>query len=154
MNVRFEYVLDDAGWADAAVVADGEKVSMPVSYLHDSLKQLLEGVAAVVSGGSQESRIVFMGEPGEHWLILKKNEDKAEFEVRRYGDWASWRLSSEEKYICRLSGALSLREFASSVFEAARKVLEEHGVDGYKEKWGRHDFPLEAFESLRRVQNP
>ena len=153
-SVRFEYQLSGTGWADAAIFVDEEKFPMAVSYLHDSLRQLLEQVAAFLAGRSEEARVIFMDEPGEHWLIVRRQKEGAEFELRWYDDWASWKMFSEERYSTQVLCTVCLEEFTASILEVVQKILrDESGTEGYKKKWCEHEFPSEAFEALRKLSN-
>lgn len=69
-----------------------QRVEMTASYLHDSLRDLASAARALV-GGAAEVRVLFMDEPGEHELILRRaGEDAVEVEVLWYDDWKSWKM--------------------------------------------------------------
>jgi hypothetical protein len=40
-------------------------------------------------------------------------------------------------------------EFGAAVYEAAQRVREEHGEEGYAKKWGEYPFPSRMVEMLR-----
>jgi hypothetical protein len=40
-------------------------------------------------------------------------------------------------------------KFAASYLRDS--ILEKHGVDGYREQWRNHPFPLEDYERLKRA---
>jgi len=42
----------------------------------------------------------------------------------------------------------SLREFASECINCLRRVLDEHGEDGYRQRWKNADFPLREYRDL------
>jgi hypothetical protein len=37
------------------------------------------------------------------------------------------------------------------VLSCLHSLLDEHGVEGYKQRWVNHDFPIEEFERLQNL---
>ena len=68
--LQLNYILEDAGWAILEISKGEELLKLNISYLHDSLKNLAE--SAIELETKNEKTVIFMDEPGEHWLILKK----------------------------------------------------------------------------------
>lgn len=146
--MRFWYVLHDAGWATATISCEGQCVGMAVSYLRDTLHDLASAVIAMVNG-ADEATVFFMDEPGEHQLLIRREgEANVSLEVRWYDDWHSWGIGPSD-YEVLLSCVTRLADLREQVVSALNDLLEEHGADGYKEKWYRHEFPL---EQLRKLQ--
>jgi hypothetical protein len=144
--MRIEYRVEDAGWATVDVVCSGHHLQMTASYLHDSLRELARMALAV--DVEDESRVVFMDEPGEHHLIVRRETAEIlRVEVRYFQDWKSWNMDDGDGEL-RLQCATSPAELRWQVLAALRSVLAECGVDGYREKWGEHEFPTSEYAAL------
>lgn len=149
--MRIDYVLDGYGWATATVGLGGDAVAMTASYLHDSLGQLANATLELAAGG-EEAAVVFMAEPGEHHLILRRAGDAVAVEVLWFEDWASWDMFPPDRYKLVLAGACPLAVFREQVVAALDRVLAEFGVAGYRAKWGEHDFPVATLERLKHAE--
>jgi hypothetical protein len=149
--VRFDYVLDGAGWATATVLVSGHEVAIVVSYLHDSLGQLADAILEL-EAGQQEATVVFMSEPGEHHLVFRRIGDSVAVEVRWFKDWASWGMYPPERYEIVAVGTSPFAVVREQVVAALNRVLAEHGVEGYKAKWVEHEFPVTAHERLKHAE--
>ena len=89
--MRLSYDLEDAGWATVTVECGEQKVQMTASYLHDSLRELVSAARALVSNVT-ESTVVFMDEPGEHQMVLRRiSDEEVDLEILWYDDWQSWK---------------------------------------------------------------
>lgn len=145
--LQLNYILNNAGWA-ILEINNGEKtLKFNISYLHYSLKNLAE--SAIDLKNCREKLVIFMDEPGETWLILKKQENNTiEYELRWYEDWASWNLINEEKYQLAMMGTITLPKYINEVRRNLIKIYEEIGVEKYKEKWIEHEFPLAEYQKL------
>ena len=60
-------------------------------------------------------------------------------------------MHPEEDYESVLEVHSSLSEIKATVIAALRRILADHGQDGYKEMWVEHDFPVETYEKLLSV---
>jgi hypothetical protein len=144
----FTYTLDGSGWATTTLTVSDQSVSMTVSYLHDSLRELAVSILRLRAGES-EAKVIFMDEPGEHHLILKRVGENVEIEVIWFDDWASWKLTPDTEPRRTLTATVPLAEFHHAVTNALAGLLDAFGLEGYKEKWIEHEFPLKEFETLR-----
>lgn len=146
--LELNYSLNGHGWAILEIDNGKMKIEICVSYFHDSLKNLAESAIKLLT--NNEISVVFMDEPGEHQLLLKKiANNKIEYTLIWYKDWASWHLISEENYVIILSGTTTLPKYINQVRKILMKIHNEFGEIGYKEKWGKHEFPMIAFEKLK-----
>lgn len=140
-------MVHSGGWA-VLEIGDMEKaVTLNISFFHDSLKELAQ--SAIVLRSKDETSVIFMDEPGEHKLILKKNGKNIIYELRWYKEWASWNLLSEDNYETVLSGTTTLSKYINLVRENLIRIRNEEGLEGYKKKWSKHDFPLIEYELLK-----
>jgi hypothetical protein len=150
--MRFDYRIDGAGWATATLGDDNHQVAMTVSYLHNSLAQLAESVQAL-QAGQAEATVIFMDEPGEHHVVLRKvGGDAVSVQVRWFNDWASLKMYPADRYKVAFDGSSTLSEIRELVVAALARILAEYGVEGYREKWVEHEFPLDAYQMLLRAE--
>lgn len=150
----FEYILEDAGWADAIISNSRGKAEMTVSYLHDSLGDLTKLLLAFVRGETREGSVVFMDEPGECEMVLKRTENDAmTVEVRWFDDWASWDMHPKSKFKVLFTDQVDFWEGFSVLKRAVDRVYNEFGSKKYKEMWIEHDFPESEVLELRRLAN-
>lgn len=160
--MRFDYKLDAAGWATATLGDGNREIAMPVSYLHNSLEQLVGAILAL-SDGREESSVVFVDEPGEHLVLFRRTDgDAVAVEVRWSDDWVRWKwgiwgiddsmenqsVNTQTSYHIVLEASTTVAELRSLVVAAMGRILTQFGVQGYKIKWRAHDFPLELYEKL------
>lgn len=148
--MRINYILDGAGWATATVGLGGREVVRSVSYLHDSLGQLADAVLDL-DADREGTAVVFMAEPGEHHLVLRRAGDAVAVEVRWFDDWASWGMCPPDRYQIVLSGDSTFAAVREQVVAALDRVLAEFGVVGYRARWVEHDFPVAAWERLKHA---
>ena len=149
--MHFDYVLYNAGWAEARVTTEEHTVRMTASYVHDSVAELVNALLELRVGAA-EARVVFMNEPGEHHLRLVRGDgEQLSVEVRWYRDWASWGLMSPEDYQIVLETATTVTELTEQVLESLDTILDTFRVEGYQEKWIEHEFPMREFARLQRV---
>ena len=144
--MKLHYGLEEAGWATVTVECGTERVEMAASYLHDSLRNLASAVKDLSTTESQA--VVFMDEPGEHQLLLRRAEDSiVELEVLWFEDWKSWNLSVGPP-TRKLAGSAPLLEVRNQVISELCRLLKENGEEGYRKKWIEHDFPIEELRAL------
>jgi hypothetical protein len=124
---------------------------MTASYLHDSLLDLASAACALVNNKT-EATVVFMDEPGEHQMVMRRINDKEiELEILRYDDWRSWKMHDGPGQP-RLSGRTTLAHVRGQVLSELRRLLEENGEVGYVEKWVEHPFPMIQMHDLEKPE--
>jgi hypothetical protein len=144
---RLEYEVGKAGWARCSVGFGDQTANMVVSYLHDSLKQLCDVVAAVAEG-ARTGAVLFMDEPGEHELLLERLGDSlVQVRIVWYDDWKSWGSDSEGRLVLR--GDTTVDDLRAEVVSATRHILESLGEAEYRRRWTEHDFPTDSYNRLR-----
>lgn len=47
----------------------------------------------------------------------------------------------------------TILNFSTEVFNNGTRILEKHGVEGYKEKWIENDFPIDEYKRLKSLLN-
>ena len=45
---------------------------------------------------------------------------------------------------------MDLMEFVNAFLEGITKLIDKHGVNGYREIWHLHDFPFEIIEKIKQ----
>lgn len=151
MSLTFNYILGNAGWAEAKITSQRKSCTMTISYLYDSLGELAASTNLLMQGVT-EAKVLFMDEPGEHMMFLQiQNGNVLDIEIRWFDDWASWDLITDKKYKIVFKSQTNLLDFANEVLRNLEKILAENGMKGYREKWGESDFPLKGLEKLRTL---
>ncbi|WP_168186919.1 hypothetical protein [Elizabethkingia sp. JS20170427COW] len=146
--LNLNYILENSGWAILEIGNGDKTIKIDISYLHDSLKNMAE--SAINLRNKFETSVIFMDEPGEHWLVLKKNKkNDIEYELRWYEHWASWNLLNEEKYEVKMDGITTLPKYINEVRKNLIQIFEQYGTEKYKEKWGEHEFPIQEYKQLK-----
>lgn len=167
-TVSLHYDLQKAGWATVTLTIEGEAFAMTTSYLHDSLLDLATAALAMLQGEAA-AEAIFMDEPGETHLHLHRARrtnptrpdaaaasdgaglaepvERMVVELVWHDDWTSWGIVAGTP--TRLCGfEIEVVVFARLVLDEMERLLRAFGVAGYKERWGEHDFPTQAFEAL------
>lgn len=147
--MTLSYILHEAGWATAAIEHDGRQREMRVSYLGDALLMMLERTILLLEG-ADSIRFGFADEPGGHeFVVTRGSTDSVHVQVFSYQRDGDDEIGNEV-FACSSTTA----EFCQQVFECCKRVLDEHGEEGYKERWYAHEFPTETFEHLSRMLFP
>ena len=140
MAVSIEYKLTGRGWSECIVEIDSKGASLTASYLSDALADLLNAVTSLVRG-NDEAAALFMEEPGEYsWQFKRISKERLSIRILWFDKTLNDRLDLEGKVI--LETECRLRTFAGATLSASQRVLEIYGLEGYREKWGNHDFPI------------
>ncbi|MER8533110.1 hypothetical protein NKH61_02010 [Mesorhizobium sp. M1005] len=148
MPARIEYRLIGAGWAMCDVTVGDLQATVAASYLGDALNELL-GATLNALKGTRYSVARFCDEPGEYRFVLVPEGAFVRVQILEFSE--IWSDEPDDFGEVKLEATCGLREFAEAVLSAAREVLNTHGLEGYKENWRKHDFPLEAMNNLSRA---
>jgi hypothetical protein len=147
MRIAINYRLTGHGWSECLISSDEASCTTTASYLSDALGNLVRAAEALLSGFSAVS-FSFEEEPGEYrWVIRSPRLNEIDVVILQFPDLYSGRPDHEGQEIFRVR--CTPETFAEAVYEAALRVLKEHGEEGYAEKWSEHQFPVHQFESLR-----
>ncbi len=151
MALRINYNLADHGWADVHMNHGHQSVDMTVSYLHDTLAEFITA-ANLLLKGAPDAKVIAMDEPGEH-LVHLTSPDRASLviEIRWFKDRASWDLVTEKEFEVVFKCDDTILNFSTGIFNNAKRILDKHGMQGYKEKWIKHDFPMGEYNRLKSL---
>jgi hypothetical protein len=146
--MRFTLALPGHGWAEVGFEHGDQSYRIDVSYLVDSLHELLYAVVLLLRGSDSET-VTFMQEPGESVLVLKHLPgDLVQLKIFAGEDWGRARPDADEPVFRH---TMSLDRFARLVLGQFRSLLLELGLEGYEDHWTRHRFPQESFDRLGRL---
>lgn len=149
MAISVQYNLIGAGWSECIIDIDDQRVHLTASYLSDALADLLDAVAAVVRG-VEETTASFTEEPGEYrWRFTRVSQDRLCVRILWFHETWSDRLDKDGEVI--LDTECRLRTFAGAVLSASQRVLATHGLEGYREKWVKHEFPVKLQVKLQEA---
>ncbi len=128
-----------------------EGVNMTVSYLHDTLAEFITA-ANLLLKGAPDAKVITMDEPGEHLVHLQSlSATNLDIEIRWFKDWASWNLITEKEFEMVLKCQDTILNFSTEIFNNAKQILDKYGMEGYKEKWIEHDFPIDEYNRLKSL---
>lgn len=148
MAIVIHYNLTGAGWSECIVEINDQKAHLTASFLSDALANLLDAVKAIVSG-ADEATALFVEEPGEYrWLLRRKTQDRLYVRILWFNETWSDRPDKDGKIILEVE--CRLRTFAGAVLSASQRVLATHGLEGYREKWVKHEFPSKSQANLQK----
>ena len=152
MAVQLIYTLENAGWAYAQISSEHQTVQVTISYLHDTLTNLVEASLSLLLNPLLPQIIVFVDEPGERQLRLAPDESGViQAELRWYNDWQSWEMYPEDQYRSMLQTTTTASDFALVVKAALDNLWLTHGPEQYKAKWIEHEFPDHQYRKLIRI---
>jgi hypothetical protein len=150
----FNYYLTGAGWAEAFFSNERQNIRFDISYLSDPLSELFQGLCRLIDNKSDTERIVFAEEPGEHSLVISKQDrDTIKVEIFWSNEWEEIgnapKISRKKELV--YSDTDSLTNFASVICVGTDSLLERLTLVEYKEKWSLFEFPIESYNRLRRL---
>ncbi|MEK7832802.1 MAG: hypothetical protein AAB401_17045, partial [Acidobacteriota bacterium] len=149
MSLSISYKLTGSGWAECALEIDEQGIVTTASYLSHALERLLESVVELLRG-QPEATASFDEEPGEYrWRFKRIDEQTISIRILWFNKL--WGREPDEKGKLVFEATCRLRTFAGAVLSASQQLFAEHGIEGYKEKWVEHDFPLKLQDELKRL---
>ncbi|WP_375491427.1 hypothetical protein [uncultured Jatrophihabitans sp.] len=148
-DVGFYYELTGSGWAEGTLQIGDARVRLTASYLSDALGDLLRAVLAM-GRGSERVRLSWIEEPAEHrWIITRENQ-QATVAVRRFEHWDNG-IAPDAWGAVVFDATCRVEDLMLAVAQGTRQAYLAHGVDGYRELWGEHEFPLDALGELESL---
>lgn len=152
MAVSIAYNLTGPGWAECDIQIDEQCAHVTASYLSDAFGDLLRAAVGLMNG-SEEETASFAAEPGEYrWRLWRTDPDKVRICILGLDEL--WGNQPDDEGETLLEVECGLRVFAGAVLSASQRVLQEYGLQGYKSKWAKHDFPLEIQHQLQHLLDP
>ena len=155
MTKLFTYSLTGTGWAEATFTNEEKTVSFDASYLNDPLEELFTGLINLKESKSTYEQIVFVEEPGEHTLLLTKQENEIiKIEIYWNEEWQELYIGhkkpdSEYKKELLYSDIDTLDNFILAICRGVENLVQRIGLNEYKNLWHLYDFPIDSFDKLK-----
>ncbi|MBH0156896.1 hypothetical protein IHV10_10995 [Fictibacillus sp. 5RED26] len=142
--MEFKYQLSGRGWASGSIKINNKEFNFIASYLTDSLSDLLKSLITITPGcvpyPINESTFNMEEEPERLvWKFEKQNDRDVLITIIK--------VSGIERSIVFKEQCL-LSDFIKAVVNSISKLLKKHGIEGYRENWVNHDFPLNEYQRL------
>ncbi len=147
-SCAIDYRLVGTGWSTCSIELDAVRVTVSGSYLSDCLAALADAALLLLRGAS-EARCSFDEEPGEYRWILQHEGTHVRIRILAFPEL--WGELPDDKGQLILDGKCELPSFAAAMRDALQRVLDEHGLDGYRAMWVEHDFPSAQLSALREL---
>ncbi|WP_375416447.1 hypothetical protein [uncultured Hymenobacter sp.] len=152
MALTFTYRLGEYGWAEAHLSDEVHTLVGTVSYLHDTVTNIVEAALSLLLDPATPQRIVFMDEPGELQLLLTPATDgSVDVVLRWYDDWESWGMHPEYQFKLVWETTTNAVNFAQIVKKVLDDLWMKYGAEHYKARWLEHDFPISLHEKLNCI---
>lgn len=149
--MKLDYKLIGTGWAECTIVVDNNSCTVTASYLSDSLKDFVEAVCSLLRG-NPASRFSFEEEPGEYrWILNTEPVEEVKITIVEFTDL--WDDKPDSEGMIVFQAKVGIHDFATALKAALDRILNEHGLSGYKKKWIEHDFPANEYQKLCSLLN-
>ncbi|RZJ63077.1 MAG: hypothetical protein EOO45_22030 [Flavobacterium sp.] len=144
LEIQFELI--GSGWAKFTIVTNKGFTTCEVSYIYDSLKDLIIGAIQLTTDSS--AKTIFMNEPGETVLLLNKlNADDIKLSFYSCADWDMDLKQCE----LRFETVTKTQRYLSEISSMANVIMDTYGESEYHEKWVQHPFPIEEYKKLKSL---
>lgn len=146
-GLRITYELVGTGWSRCVVEYGEQRCEVSASYLSDALRNLVL-FALAISSGFRSASFGMDEEPGEYrWLAELEEANLVKLRVLEFPELWGQKPNSMGKTLFEASFRPVV--VAEAVVEAADRVLEAHGANGYRDKWAEHGFPERELTLLK-----
>lgn len=147
--VEFDFKLIGPGWAEGRLAIGDGWVEVTASYLGDALGDLLRAVRELTEGADQ-ARASWDEEPGEYRWIFRRTKANIQVMILSFREWRGVVDAPDSKGRPLFDAKCGLSDLVGAIAGGARRVLEEHGSEGYRTRWIEHVFPEGDLEVLER----
>jgi hypothetical protein len=151
-NVEFEFRLVGTGWAEGRIAIGHEFATPTASYLSDALGDLIRAVRALCAGAHEE-RASWDEEPGEYRWIFERGGSTVRLRLLALPEWRAIVDAPDADGEVLLDAECQVSDLGSAIASGARRLLNEVGADGYREKWVEDPFPLDELTALEQSLN-
>lgn len=152
MSIRFEYELEEAGWARFAVIDGERRVSGRSGWFYDPLKDLSRWAINWLGGERGPAYIAFHQEPEMFVCRMERPGENVVLDCRELGGlWDPWQNWDEvaEASPALLQAEEDPRRLAVGVCLLLDGLWRRHGVADYAARWIASSFPLAELLHLR-----
>lgn len=98
--------------------------------------------------GLPETTFSLFDEPGEHRVVLMRDGETVHVTIY----WFEEEGSSLPHGRVVLNAACRVGDLATTTINCLRGVLDTHGEAGYRERWQKHDFPMQEYRDLLELR--
>ena len=124
--------------------------------MSDPLSELFEGLCRLINNQSDNEKIIFAEEPGEHSLIISKQDnDIIKVEIFWSDEWEeiniAYKTTTKKELV--YADTDTLKNFTAVISIGTDSLLERLTLAEYKEKWHLFEFPIETYNRLRQLLN-
>lgn len=146
--VELRYELTGTGWSRARLSVRESSVDLKASYLSDALGALLRAVIAI-RDGAPEARFAWYVEPGEYrWQLQRLDDVDLRIRIHAVPELLGRRPDEEGQVV--FDATCASVDFSSAVVDAARRLLDQHGMENYHALWVEHEFPASELQLLEQ----
>lgn len=146
----FSYDLGTAGWSTATVSDGAHTLTLTAPYLSDALGDLTRAVIALLQG-AEEATLAWQEEPGVIEWRFERQGDDVGVHIMRFDDTTSYRRSQARPGEPAFSARCPLTRLGGEVLDELWRIHDTVGVEGYKERWKQHPFPLQEYRQLHAL---
>jgi hypothetical protein len=146
--VQFNYEIVGVGWARASAGDADSKVELTASYLGDALGDLLEAIGILLEGGTA-ARCSWEEEPGEYRWIFTRDGDEVRLVILALPD--NFPPMPDEDGVEVYRTTEPLVDLATSIADAAQRVLDQYGEAEYLRWWIDAPFPTAHLQMIREM---
>jgi len=147
--VGFHYELTGSGWSECRISIGGARCEVTASYLSDALGELASAVEDVLRWPGVDARAVLVEEPGEYrWRFIQAGNERVRVKIIEFPDWGGKDDGSGKPIF---DAECDRRSLGESVARQLRRLLDVHGVRGYRRKWVNNDFPMQRFLAIEAL---
>lgn len=151
--MKFEYELNDIGWADARIEINNQVCFLSVSYISNALGDLIGNFFSIIPGCvpddelREEVSFDWHSEPGGiQWILGQVNEEEIRVKITGYPYIYE---KDESAGTVEIDTICNIFDFAQQLCRALDEVLKTHGIVGYKQTWVLHEFPISDYLRLK-----
>lgn len=145
MTLTFEFELVGTGWASAKITDDAGSAEVTASYLGDALGDLLLAVWRVLDGDT-DARCSWWEEPGESRWIFVRDHQRVSLQILEFD--RLWSDEPDENGRVIFQTSQPPHTVALAFAAGAAACLNAWGLQGYREKWVDHDFPVDQLAAI------
>jgi hypothetical protein len=143
-RIEFAYGAPKHGWAVVTIAHEGREARMVVSYVTDTLRDLLYSLVRVTQG--DDARFSWDGEPTEYRWIFTHEDDGVRVRILEFRDAMRPEPDDAGREVFALLSEVT--PLVRAVVRAVRRLLFEVGEEEYARQWRGQAFPLRELNVL------
>jgi hypothetical protein len=145
MPFTFEFELVGTGWASAKISDDAGSAEITASYLGNALGDLLQAAWSMLDGDTG-ARCSWWEEPGEYRWIFVRDLQRVSLQILEFD--GLWSDEPDENGRVIFQTSQPPQTLAVAFAAGAAACLNAWGLQGYREKWVDHDFPVDQLATI------